>query len=239
MGLADASHGALVRPTFKRFFDRDALGFRDVLGQCVQPFGPGEPWHHVVHGYARRGDLIGECLGEPRHGRADRVRQDEAVDRLLHGYRSDVDDPAPPGLLHRRQYGARKIQDAVEVLLDGGAPCFDGVALEGPRRRSAGIRDQNIDLPEVLLGRFHETVDVFGDAEIRRDGDHFDTRSIVDPLTGLFQGAHRPGTDHEVCTLLGQFVCDGPAETATRSCHQRCFSFETKFHTIKLPLPRR
>src|SRR4029077_13469231 len=68
----------------------------EALRECVSRA-------NIVHGDPARAKLICQRFSQARHRGTQRIRQKQAVNRLLHGYRSDGQKASPTVLLHARQ----------------------------------------------------------------------------------------------------------------------------------------
>ena len=88
-------------------------------------------------------------LGERRHRRAQRVRQHEPFDRLLHRNRRDVDDAAAAARLHVRNRAAAQPDDAEEQRVDGVDPRALVQRHERAGRRAAGVGDEDVEAAEA------------------------------------------------------------------------------------------
>jgi hypothetical protein len=122
-------------------------------GELAEALGAGVAREHVVHRDPVGGDLVRHRAGEPRDAGAQRVRQNEPLDRLLHRDRGHVHDAAPALLLHAGKH------EPVSSMTLSRRPSYAlrqvarSWASKRPGRGAAGVRHQNVDAPEGLPGR--------------------------------------------------------------------------------------
>ncbi len=102
-----------------------------------------------VHGDAVRALVLRQRLGPADHAGAVDVREQQAVVRLLHGGRRDVDDPPAAALAQLGQRHPRQAQRRHQRQLPGVAPGVLVEVLEATGRRAAGVVDEDVEAAEA------------------------------------------------------------------------------------------
>src|SRR5690606_6685602 len=119
--------------------------------------------------------------------------------------RSDVHDAPCLAAGHERQYGMVHVQCAGEVDVDEPGPVLGGRLDEWLEYVPAGVVDQDVDRPEILLDRRHCRVDLFAVGDVATEGG----RAATVGDDGVGDGLRRFQVDVEhgdFCTLGGEAV---------------------------------
>src|SRR5579862_4322330 len=107
--------------------------------------------------------------------------------------------------------------------------------LKGPRGRSAGVRDEDVDPAVSSEGPFGHGLDVAEAREIAREGRRRDRIGPGDRLRGLTQLALPTRTEDQGSPLGGKLLRHGPSETAARGGDEGDPSAQTEVHALRAP----
>src|SRR5690242_13478337 len=103
--------------------------------------------------------------------------------------------------------------------------------LERARRRSAGIRHENIHMTKPIARMLPHARDPFVGRDISGNRVDVDTRSLRDRVACLLEGFGPTRADHERSTFGGERLRDRAAQPAACRGDERRLAAESEIHT--------
>src|SRR5712671_6065672 len=210
--LADTAHWNFFLPFGEGVLHRRAGSRSGSAGKLLEAICSCVAGHDVVDRHVERRDFIGQRPREPGDGRAQTVREHEAVDGLLHRDRSHVENPAPPPLLHSWQQGARKTDGAGQKKPRSSFPHFRCQTLERSTRWASRVGDEDVHFAEFVERGFRDPIDPRLFRHIRRDFDDGNARALANRIRRLAQSVLAARAHDEIRAFSGKLFGDRAAE---------------------------
>jgi hypothetical protein len=103
-------------------------------------------------------------------------------------------------------------------------------SFEGSGRRSARVRNQNVDTAESIKTCLDRARDVIRVGNVGGHADNLGARCLCDFGGDALDRRLFPRTDNQRCAFRREFFRDGPAQSTTSGGDERDFVFKSEIH---------
>src|ERR1041385_1214245 len=208
-------HRNLLFPLSAKLTLADSLLLSHHAREIFQTLSARIARKNVVDCDAVRSDFIRERACETRNCGTQTVRQQQAIDRLFHRDRRDVENASPVSRFHSRQNFAREMHGAVKRELRRLFPLFVRQLIETAGRWTTGVRHENVDLPEAFVPRGDEMFDLHHVGYVSGHTEDAGAGLISDSGGGFRERRGVARADDHGGAFSSEFFRDGAAESAT------------------------
>src|SRR5207253_8498102 len=144
-------------------------------------------------------------------------------------------DRAAAGLAHVRKDEARETHRREERDAYGFLPRRVVEIVEAPRRRTARVRNEDVDRPELVDGGLHELLTSLGGAHVRDRPLHLGAGLALHPFGSGTDRRLVAAAHHDSRALACEFLGDGTAKSLAGCGDDRDFVAEAEIHRAIVP----
>src|SRR6266705_5657225 len=228
LGRAEAAGGNRLLPLALDLLGRLALLLRGKLGVALQPVGPEAPGKDIVDRDVVRDRFASEARDEAGEAAARAVRERELRDRRLHRARGDVDD-APEALRdHPVHRGLDQLDRSDHVGAYRLQPVLARELAEVPRRRAAGVGDEDVRL---RAGGERRDAALFA-GDVRRHGDHGRAGGGADLVRGFLQRLALARDEGDAAAFARERGRASPAQALASPAYERGLAANFQVHIV-------